>query len=160
MSDMKQDNRPHDTGFWKVLPFFLVLGMLTVASFVISLRPTVSYAEKRELAKFPEFTLPRLADGSYFDEITTWFSDTFPGRETWLEVADYTASLHGYSSISFASDFVVSDSGQTDTSGDSSNQVPTRPPTEPTQDTTPTEDTEPTEEQPTQPTETEPEEEE
>ena len=164
MSDMKQDTRPHDTGFWKVLPFFLVLGMLTVASFVISLRPTVSYAEKRELAKFPEFTLSGLADGSYFNDITTWFSDTFPGRETWLEVADYTASLHGYSSISFSSDFVVSDPGQSTPNGDSSSQVPTRPPTEPTQDTTPaqdttpTQDTEPTEETQPQPTETEPEE--
>ena len=160
MSNMKQDNQSQDTGFWKVLPFFLVLGMLTVASFVISLRPTVSYAEKRELAKFPKFTLSGLADGSYFGEITTWFSDTFPGRETWLEVADYTASLHGYSSISFGSDFVVSEPNQSDSSGDSSNQVPTRPATEPTQDTTSTEDTTPTEdteptEDPTQPTEPE-----
>lgn len=156
MSDMKQDNQTHDTGFWKVLPFFLVLGMLTAASFVISLRPTVSYAEKRELAKFPKFTLSALTDGSYFEDISTWFSDTFPGRETWLEVADYTASLHGYSSISFGSDFVVSDGGQSDPSGDSSNQVPTRPPTEPTEETTPTEGTEPTEEVPPT-TETQPE---
>ncbi len=169
MSDMNQDNKPQDTGFWKVLPFFLVLGMLTAASFVISLRPTVSYAEKRELAKFPEFSLSSLADGSYFGDISTWFSDTFPGRETWLEVADYTASLHGYSPISFASDFVVSDTNSSDASGDTSNQVPTRPATQPTQDPSPTEDNastqdfQPEETQDTQPietqtTETEPEE--
>lgn len=160
MSHMKQDNRPHDTGFWKVLPFFLVLGMLTAASFTLSLRPTVSYAEKRELAKFPKFTLSGLADGSYFGEISTWFSDTFPGRETWLELADYTASLHGYSSISFGSDFMVSDPDQSNSSGDATSKVPTRPPTGPTLETDPTEDTSPTEdtgptEAPTQPSEPE-----
>lgn len=121
MSEMKQDNQTRDTGFWKVLPFFLVMGILTVASFLIPLRPTLSYAEKRELAKFPEFSLSALADGSYFGDITTWFSDTFPGRETWLEIADYTASLHGYSSISFSPDFVVSDPDQ---SGSSISDVP------------------------------------
>lgn len=160
MSHTKQDNKSHDTGFWKVLPFFLVLGMLTVASFMISLRPTVSYAEKRELAKFPKLTLSGLADGSYFGQISTWFSDTFPGRERWLELADYTASLHGRSDISFGADFVINDPGQPGSSGDNSSQVPTRPPTEPTQETEPTQDTSPTEdtgptEEPTQPTQPE-----
>lgn len=158
MSDRKQENRSPDTGFWKVLPFFLVLGGLTIASFLISLRPTVSYAEKRELAKFPEFSLSALADGSYFDDITTWFSDTFPGRESWLEMADYVASLHGYSSISFSSDFVVSDPNQTEPSVTDPTDVPTDPTTEPTRDTAPDEDTQPAETQETEPTETEPEE--
>lgn len=158
MSNKKQENRSPDTGFWRVLPFFLVLGGLTVASFVISLRPTVSYAEKRELAKFPEFSLSALADGSYFDDITTWFSDTFPGRESWLELADHVESLHGYSAISFSSDFVVSDPNGTEPSESS-----------PTEDTTPSQpvliqdyndgkDTQPTESQETEPAETLPEE--
>lgn len=98
-----------DPGIGYVIPFFLVMTLLTVVSFVIPLRPTVSYAEKRELAKFPEFSVETLLDGSYFDDITLWFSDTFPGREGWLELSDYATSLHGYSDIAFADDLILSD---------------------------------------------------
>lgn len=145
MSDIKQQKRPQDTGFWKVLPFFLVLGGLTVASFLIPLRPVVSYSEKRELAKFPAFSMEALTDGSYFNDITTWFSDTFPGRETWLEAANYINALHGYSSISFSSDFVAADSDSPDSFPDSS--AGSTDPTEslPSKSQTSTKDTQPTE---------------
>lgn len=158
MSDKKQEKRSPDTGFWKVLPFFLVLGGLTVASFVISLRPTVSYAEKRELAKFPEFSLSALADGSYFGDISTWFSDTFPGRESWLELADHVSSLHGYSTISFSPDFVVADPNATEPSADDS--AGSTEPSGPVliQDYHDSNNTQPTETQETEPAETEPEE--
>lgn len=86
-------------GFRLVIPFFVVLGLLTVVSFIIPLRPTVSYEEKRELAKFPEFSWSALASGDYFDDITTWFSDTFPGRQRWVDVSDQMKSLYGYSEI-------------------------------------------------------------
>lgn len=91
--------RRKEPGIGYVIPFFVVLAVLTVVSFIIPLRPTVSYIEKRELAKFPEFSAEALVSGDYFDEITTWFSDTFPGRETWLEVSSYTKSFYGSSDI-------------------------------------------------------------
>lgn len=104
MSDMihEQDKpeRKHDSGFRLVIPFFVVMALLTVVSFIIPLRPTVSYSEMRELAKFPEFSLSALTSGSYFDDITTWFSDTFPGREQWLEVSSHVSTYYGYSEIS------------------------------------------------------------
>lgn len=84
------------------IPFFVVLAALTVVSFIIPLRPTVSNSEKRELAKFPEFSLSALASGSYFDDISAWFSDTFPGRETWLQLSTDITAFHGYSEISIA----------------------------------------------------------
>lgn len=103
MSEMKHENEmreeKHDSGLRLVIPFLAVLALLTVVSFILPLRPTVSYSEKRELAKFPEFSVEALVSGSYFDDITTWFSDTFPGRETWVELSQYTSSLHGYSEI-------------------------------------------------------------
>ena len=40
-----------------------------------------------------------LLSGDYFDDITTWFSDTFPGREGWLAMSSNISSLHGYSEI-------------------------------------------------------------
>ena len=95
----KTPMRRKEPGIGHVIPFFLVLAVLSVVSFIIPLRPTVSYIEKRELAKFPEFSTEALVSGDYFDDISTWFSDTFPGRETWLEVASYTKSFYGSSDI-------------------------------------------------------------
>ncbi len=102
MADVNKKNK--STGFRLVIPFFLVLGLLTVVSFILPLRPTVSYSEKRELTKFPDFSWSALASGDYFDDITLWFSDTFPGRETWITLSDYTASLHGYAEIAIVED--------------------------------------------------------
>ena len=114
MSDMKhehetpvQQERIHPSGLKLVLPFLVALTVLTAVSFIIPLRPTVSESEKRELTKFPVFSVETLLSGEYFDEITLWFSDTFPGRETWLAVADYTEALHGYAEVSVVEgDFV------------------------------------------------------
>ena len=93
-----------EPGIGYVIPFFLVLAALTVVSFIIPLRPTVSQIEKRNLAQFPEFSMGTLLSGDYFDDITTWFSDTFPGRETWIELASQTKSFHGNSDVMIAGD--------------------------------------------------------
>ncbi len=108
MSDKKQKMK-QDSGLHLVIPFLAVLAVLTVVSFLIPLRPTQSQMEKRNLAQFPEFTWEALADGSYFDDITTWFSDTFPGREDWLTLSSLISSLHGYSEIAIAGDLPVTE---------------------------------------------------
>jgi len=107
MSDMNHENESpvqqetnHTPGLKYVIPFLAVLALLTVVSFLIPLRPTVSESEKRELTKFPDFSVETLLSGEYFDEITLWFSDTFPGRESWLTIADYTEAMHGYAEVS------------------------------------------------------------
>ena len=92
-----------------VFPFFLVLGILTVVSFLLPLRPTRSNIEKRELAKFPEFSWEALGSGSYFDDITTWFSDTFPGREGWISLSASINELHGHSEITIQGDLPMSE---------------------------------------------------
>lgn len=96
---MEHNNKKKGTGFLLVLPFFLVLAVLTVVSFIPSLRPAFSDSEKRELASFPEFSTEALLSGDYFDDITLWFSDTFPGRENWIGISQYASSFHGYSEI-------------------------------------------------------------
>ena len=68
------------------LPFFLILGVLTVCCAIPGLHPDRSYSERRELASWPEFTWESFLSGEYFDGISTWFSDTFPGREGWRTV--------------------------------------------------------------------------
>lgn len=128
---------------WKLaIPFFLVLMALTVVSFVIPLRPTQSQLEKRNLAGFPEFSVEALVSGDYFDDISLWFSDTFPGREGWLSLASYTQSFYGYSDIAIVTDLP---------------QVETVPEVPEYQPTTAPETPEPDQES-TEPAETEPEE--
>ena len=92
----KEEYRPR---LVHAIPFFVILGILTVSSFIIPLRPERSYSEKRELARFPEFSLASLLNGDYFDGISLWFSDTFPGREQWITLAQYDDSFYGYSEI-------------------------------------------------------------
>ncbi len=101
-------NQHNKSGFKLAIPFFVALAALTVVSFIIPLRPTQSQMEKRNLAPFPEFTLEALASGSYFDDITTWFSDTFPGRESWIELSSNIQSLHGNSEFAIAGELPVS----------------------------------------------------
>lgn len=138
----KAPYRRKEPGIGYVIPFFAVLVVLTVVSFIIPLRPTVSYIEKRSLAEFPEFSVEALTSGDYFDDITTWFSDTFPGRETWLEVASYTKSFHGNSEIMIGDEeekFDDSAVGDTEPPTEEQTEVPTEtvdpaltePPTEP-----------------------------
>ena len=46
----------------------------------------MSEAEKRELAKFPEFSVTALLSGTYFSDIASWFSDTVPFRDTLVAI--------------------------------------------------------------------------
>lgn len=102
--------KKHDKkGLLLALPFFLVLTVLTVVSFILPLRPTFSDSEKRDLASFPEFSVEALVSGDYFDDITLWFSDTFPGRESWIRLSQQTANYHGYSEIAIEGPLTVSD---------------------------------------------------
>ena len=44
-------------------------------------RPTFSEVEKRDLAKFPKWSLEKMADGTFTSEVSSWFSDSEPYRE-------------------------------------------------------------------------------
>lgn len=110
MDELHQENLPPEEESKKpgsarfAIPFFAVLAVLTVIAFILPLRPTKSYGEKRNLAEFPDFSLSALASGAYFDDIGTWFADTFPGREGWLKLAASVDSLHGFSDITIYGD--------------------------------------------------------
>lgn len=109
MSDTKKESRQKTVDRRYALPFFLVLAVLTVVSFIMPLRPDFSDSEKRALAEFPEFSMETLLSGEYFSDITLWYSDTFPGRERWLEVSQMTTLFHGYSEIAIEGDLIGSD---------------------------------------------------
>lgn len=106
--DMKKENKKPVS--WKyVIPFFVVLLAMTVLAFTLPLRPERSYTEKRKLTEFPDFSREALVSGSYFDDITLWFSDTYPGREGWLKMASHMEELHGKSEIVISGDITVGD---------------------------------------------------
>ena len=86
--DHRQDHERELAG-----PFFAVLFLLTLVAFLIPLRPETSLRERRKLREFPQFSVQTLLSGDYFDDITAWFSDTFPGREKMLEVADHVVEV-------------------------------------------------------------------
>ena len=80
------------------LKIILAVGV-TVIIFLIGLaffaRPTVSENEKRELTEFPKFTFEAFLSGEYTSQISLWFSDTFPLRETMIEANGSLQSLYG-----------------------------------------------------------------
>lgn len=68
---------------------------LTFVSFLIPLRPSVSMAESRELAKFPSFSFGALFSGKYFSGISAWFADTVPMRDTLTSLSSKLQHLLG-----------------------------------------------------------------
>lgn len=117
----KPEPEPQKKGYGKLISsvvFFFVLLCGMIVSLIIPLRPTVSASEKRELAKFPEFSAEALLSGDYFDKIDSWFSDTFPFRENLTALNTKLTSWYGFG------DRV---SSMTDDIGDEIPDVPTRP---------------------------------
>lgn len=67
---------------WQIAAFFTILALgFFVSVLLIPIRPKVSETEKRELAKFPQFSVGSFVSGEYFRNIEVWFSDTFPARD-------------------------------------------------------------------------------
>ena len=101
----REDRKPKHAAQRRGAPaaaFFVLLAILTVVAFILPLRPTRSYSEKRALTPFPEFSAAALFSGDYFDGISAWFSDTFPGREAWLRADAVVAQLHGFSDVTIS----------------------------------------------------------
>lgn len=76
-------------------PFFLLLAVLSAVSLLLPLRPRASLREKRALREMPAFSAESLWSGEYLSELGLWFSDTFPGRESLLELSERVNALHG-----------------------------------------------------------------
>lgn len=65
------------------------------AAFNLLPRSHYSVLEKRELNRFPSFTLDSLADGTYTAAISSWYSDTEPYRDTLMELSMQFRDLLG-----------------------------------------------------------------
>jgi len=96
--------KPKKQEIAKIAAFFVTLYLGTVLAFIIPLRPTYSDSEKRTLQEFPQFTLEALYTGDYFEDITLWFSDTFPFRESMTKINTFLKSLSGISTVEIHGD--------------------------------------------------------
>lgn len=74
-----------------------IFALVTISLYVFE-RPTVSNIENRTLAKFPEFNTSTFFSGKYTDEISDWFNDTVPCRDTFKNISSNMKNMMGISS--------------------------------------------------------------
>lgn len=70
--------------------YLFVIGLLFIGFAVLFLffpRSTFSELERRELKKAPEFSLAKVADGSYTADVSSWFSDSQPFRDQFMTLS-------------------------------------------------------------------------
>ena len=78
-----------------VIILAVLLTGVTAANLFQPNRPTESLLEQRTLAKVPTFSWSALADGSYFAGWSSFFSDTFLGRDTLVDLSKEMDTLMG-----------------------------------------------------------------
>lgn len=93
----------------QLLSFTLTIVILCGTGLIIPLRPTYSESEKRDLAKFPEFSFESLFNGSYFRGVGDWYSDTYPGRESLVGLNTKIKGYYGLSSAEIHGEVVEGD---------------------------------------------------
>ncbi len=79
----------------RIVVFFAALFVFVVIGLIYPLRPTESQLEKRTLEEFPAFSMASFWNGDYFDNLSTWYSDTFPFREKLLSANAAFENLYG-----------------------------------------------------------------
>lgn len=102
-------NRRIDTRNATVTIFLLFLSIITVLALNLSLRPTYSDLEQRELTKFPKPTIMEVLDGTFFNDINTWFADTFPYRERFLAAHSTLEGFYGFRGKSISGEVTIGD---------------------------------------------------
>ena len=70
---------------------------ITAICLIVLPRPTVSETEKRNLATFPDFTWDAYWSGDYAEDISYYFNDTVPFRDTFKSIGATFRSLFGFS---------------------------------------------------------------
>ncbi len=129
MKDQNNQHQPPISDTAKMIGMLLPTVILCIG-FLVGLlwflRPTVSETEKRELTKFPKFTVDGFLSGAYTDGISLWYADTFPGREGLIEAYHGIQSLFGVRSERFELD--AGDEVPDETMGEAPIDPPPPPP--------------------------------
>lgn len=100
----QQESKPlTDDERKKKLALRINIGVCTVFFAVVAVgllvlpRPTISESEKRNLATFPQFTWDAYWSGKYTENISYFFNDTVPFRDTFKSIGASFRSLFGFS---------------------------------------------------------------
>lgn len=93
--------RVRDIKFTAFFGFLIVMGLIGLMWFA---RPSTSKVEKRDLAKFPTLTWSGFWDGTFFSDVDTWYSDTFPLREMLISMNTKFKNLYGIRSVQLVGD--------------------------------------------------------
>lgn len=72
-----------------------LLGCGAVAGLLLFARPSISMLENRTLTVFPAITWSSFWDGSFFSDVSLWYSDTYPTREQMVSANKTLEALHG-----------------------------------------------------------------
>ena len=98
-----ENNFKSKTDAIKTALFVAVMAIFAFIGLLFFLRPTVSETEKRELTKFPEFTLESFLSGEFTSQVSLWFADTYPLREGMISANSSLESLYGFKEEQFIS---------------------------------------------------------
>lgn len=79
----------------KIIIFIVAMAIFFVIGLAFFLRPTISDTEKRELTKFPEFTMESFLSGEWTSQVSLWFADTYPLREGMIEANQSIEGIYG-----------------------------------------------------------------
>lgn len=79
--------------------FIIIWFVATILAIPPIFRPKHSEVEKRDLKTFPRFSFSTLVSGDYFDEISLWFSDTFPLRDGLVAINTKMTNAFGINTI-------------------------------------------------------------
>ena len=84
---------------FRKLEVFLFAAILVVCALIgllLPLRPKLSKTEKRTLTAFPKPSIHSIVDGSFFSDVSLWYSDTYPGRDKLIAADKNMKRLYGF----------------------------------------------------------------
>ena len=89
--------------------FLVFLAVMSGFALYLPNRPTHSELENRDLTPFPKASVLRVLGGTYFDDINTWFADTFPARERFLAFHSWAEEHYGFRAHTISGEIVKGD---------------------------------------------------
>ncbi len=111
---MNNENFTKKTDSLKIIAFICAMALFFIIGLAFFLRPTVSDTEKRELTKFPAFTVESFLSGEWTSQVSLWFADTYPLREGMISANKALEEIYG-----IRDEQVIS--------GGNADDIPTRP---------------------------------
>ena len=79
----------------KIISSVAIICVFAVVGLCFFFRPSYSENEKRNLTEFPKFTFESFLSGDYFSQISLWYSDTYPLRESMIDANSGIQSMYG-----------------------------------------------------------------